>query len=403
MSGYLRTLATDIRAMPRGIWVLVGGQFINRFGSFVGPFLALFLQQEGFALGQVTLVLGAISAGGLAAPTVGGYLSDAIGRRNTILISLVGGAITLLGLYAAKTLPALVAVSVLHGFFAYLFGPAANALLTDLVTPEQRVTAYALLRLAINGGFAMGPAVAGMLYARSPLLIFLGDAGTTLVFAALAWLHLPHGLRTITGPAISPAVAWRSWLEAAGDAARNGPFLQMLVGLSLMALAFVQVFNVLALHATARGLDPFHYGLVMGMNGLVILGCELPLSHAMKSFPPRRTLALGFLVTGLGCAAFAWAQTLGDFLRAMALFTAGEMLTLPVASAYSARLSPVAYRGRYFGFHAQVWSVAGVAGSAGVWCYGRLGAPWWLLSGACGAAAALVMALRFRDRRPGAA
>src|SRR5690606_31643321 len=81
---------------PRAVWFLLIGQFINRFGAFVFPFLTLVLAQRGLSGGQIALVLAAMSAGSFVGPIVGGYLSDAIGRRNTIMISLFGSASTVL-------------------------------------------------------------------------------------------------------------------------------------------------------------------------------------------------------------------------------------------------------------------------------------------------------------------
>lgn len=399
MHPFLRQILGDIRIMPRGVWVLVGGQFINRFGSFVYPFLALFMIGRGMRLGEISAVLGSMALGQLGAPFAGGYLADAIGRRNTIVIALVGGALSLLGLYACAHPLTLCGMAAAHGFFAFMFGPAANALLSDLVTPRQRVTAYALLRLAVNAGFASGPAIAGLLFGVAPILIFLGDAATTLVFAVLALLFLPHGLRPLGGNVTSPWVIARSWREAGRDAWHNGPFVQLYLGTLLMAVAFVQVFNVLALHAAARGLDTVAYGLAMGFNGLLIMGIELPLAHATRRLPARRVLAVGFAVIGCGCAAFALAHTLPQFLAAMGLFTLGEMISLPVSSGYASELSPVAYRGRYFGIIGTVWGVAGLAGSAGPWMYGRLGAGWWLLAGAGGLIGGFCMLPRVLDRR----
>lgn len=388
--------------MPRGLWVLVGGQFINKFGSFVMPFLTLYLAGLGLGPGQVASVLAAISVGHLAAPFVSGYLTDAIGRRDTIVVSLAGGAFSILVLYFAANYTQIIVVAAVYGFLSSMFPPPANALISDLVPPELRVTAFALLRLAINAGFAAGPAVAGVLFTRAPVLIFVGDAATTLVFAALAWAYLPHGLRTVEGRVTSVRVVARSWIEATRDMLRNTPFLQLLAATLCMAVAFQQVFSVLALDATARGLDPVHYGLLMGSNGVFIALFELPLSQWIKRFDPRRVLPVGYVLIALGCAAFSLAGTFSQFLWAMALFTAGEMVSLPVGAGYSSQLAPAQFRGRYFGWSTVVWSMAGMVGSAGVWIYGTVGAVWWLWTGVVAALGALVMLPRVSARAPAA-
>src|SRR3990170_2622047 len=70
-------------------------------------------------------------------------------------------------------------------------GEVELALLADLVPPQQRVTAFALYRLAINAGFAFGPAAAGFLADRSFFWLFLGDALTSAVFGVVALVALP--------------------------------------------------------------------------------------------------------------------------------------------------------------------------------------------------------------------
>lgn len=389
--------------MPRALWVLTGGQFINRFGSFVFPFLALFLSERGFSPTSVSAVLGAIAVGQIFSPFISGYLADAIGRRNTITLSLVGGALTVLALYYCETLGALLVMSVLHGFFSQMFGPAANALLSDVVPDGKRVTAFALFRLALNAGYAAGPAVAGFLYTRAPALIFWGDALTTLVFAVGAYALLPHGLRTIEGRVTSPRVAWKSWGEASVDLMGNRPFLQLLIAKLFMAIAFVQAFNVLALDTHARGISPVDYGLIMGFNGALIMFVELPLVTWIKRFPARGVLVVGFSLVGIGTASFAGADSLGTMFIAMAIYTLGEMVALPVSAAFSAQLAPAKFRGRYFGYMSLAWGIAALAGSIGVWAFSILGPTWWIWAGGFGLVAGGLMIpglpdLRLRER-----
>lgn len=391
MRAFALKLLREIRGMPFPVHVLVGGHFINRFGSFVMPFLALYLSDRGISLGNVAAVLVAMSLGGLLAPVVSGYLSDAIGRRNTICLSLVTSAVSIFALYYCQSLPQLVAVATLHGFCSHLYSPAANALLTDLVGMEQRVIAFAYMRLAINAGFAAGPAVAGLLFSRAPMLIFVGDAVTTLIFAGLALMWLPHGLRTVTGRVSSPRVIWQSWREALVHMAGNRPFRIYLLAALCMEIAFVQVFNVLSLSSTDRGLSPAQYGIVMGLNGALIMLIELPLNQWARRFNLQRVMVVGFVLTGLGCAAFGLMHTQMEFFAAMTLFTIGEMLSLPISMSYLSNMAPEQFRGRYYGIKGICWALAGMAGSSGVWFYGQMGDHWWYLAGGIGMLGGLIM------------
>jgi MFS family permease len=135
----------------------------------------------------------------------------------------------------------------------------------------------------------------------------------------------------------------------------------------------------------------------MGFNGLLIVLIELPLCQWAQRFGERRVLMVGFATVGLGCCAFGFADSPATFLAAMFVFTVGEMMSLPIASAYSSRLAPAQMRGRYFGFHGVVWSLAGFAGSAGVWFHGHMGATWWYCTGLLAIVAGFAMTLRVRE------
>ncbi len=394
MYHFFQSLATDIRGLPRSVYVLVLGQFMNRFGAFVYPFLTLFLEQKDFSMGKIGGVLAAISLGNFFGPMAGGYLADAIGRRNTIVLSLVSSALSLIAMYYCQQYIVLLLVATCYGFFNFLFGPPANALVADLVPEEKRITAFAMLRLAINAGFAAGPMVAGILFLYDPALIFYGDAVTTLAFAVLAFASLPHGLRTISGRVSSPKVIIKSWWDAAIDVARNPRFSQFLVACLLMGIAFSQVFNLLALTTQRFGISPRTYGIIMGFNGLLIILIEVPLTHWMKNWNPVRVLAAGYALIGLGCIAFGLARETEWFFVAMGVFTLGEIVALPIGMAYSSNLAPEALRGRYFGFRGMTWALSGLIGSAGVWAYGHLGSNWWHISGAIGVTAAVYIRYR---------
>ena len=396
---FLRQLVKDLSTYERPVYVLIVGQFLNKFGAFVFPFFSLFLQSRNYGKAEIALVLAAISTGGLVAPLIAGYLSDSIGRRNTLVLSLVSSAITLVIMYFCKTLESLIILSALHGFSAFLFGPPANALMADLVPPEKRVTAFALFRLALNAGFAAGPTVAGLLFERSPFLIFAGDAATTLAFAVLAYLWLPHGLRTIKGKISSLAVIYHSWKEAFQDMLKFGPMLQYMVATFLVSICFQQIFNVLSIASTDNGLSAAQYGLVMAFNGLLIVIVELPLCQWLQRLDYKRVIVCGYALLGMGTASFFMASTISGYFMAMALFTLGEIVAFPIAMAYMSKLTPEKYRGRYFGFKGMTWGLAGVIGSVGIWFHGKIGDAWWVWAGTLALIASALMTLRFKDRR----
>src|SRR3954470_15349671 len=86
-------LREDLRALPRGAYVLFFGTFLNKFGTFVLPFLAIYMTRLGYSAAKAGLAVGAYGIGTLCASLLGGYLADRLGRRKTIVLSMFSVAV----------------------------------------------------------------------------------------------------------------------------------------------------------------------------------------------------------------------------------------------------------------------------------------------------------------------
>ena len=148
------TIRASLAALPRPVWLLFLGTFVNKFGSFIVPFLALYMTRLGFSVVEIGIALMAYGSGNFVASGLGGYLADRIGRRNTIAISMFSAAVSMLLLSQARTLPGFAFLAALTALTSELYRPASSALLTDLTPAEHRVTAFAGMRLAVNAGWA---------------------------------------------------------------------------------------------------------------------------------------------------------------------------------------------------------------------------------------------------------
>src|SRR5438132_1422035 len=189
-------LIANLKALPRPAWILFLGTFLNKFGTFVIPFLVIYMKSQGFSPGQAALAISAYGMGHFAASGLGGYLADRIGRRKTIALSMFSGALAMVLLSQARSLHLILMLSALAGLTGELYRPASSALLADLVPAGQRVTAYAAYRMAFNAGWAFGPATAGFLANHSFFWLFLGDALTSVLYGIVALVALPHGIRS---------------------------------------------------------------------------------------------------------------------------------------------------------------------------------------------------------------
>jgi MFS family permease len=173
-----------------------------------------------------------------------------------------------------------------------------------------------------------------------------------------------------------------------------------LCGAFLIALVFLQISSTFSLQVTHSGFPAATYGLILSLNGVLVVFCELPLTSLTRRFPSRAVMAAGYLLIGAGFSLNAFAHSLAALVASVVIFTFGEMLAMPVSSAYIADLAPAHLRGRYMGVYALTWSAALViAPQWGLRLFGVSPAALWLT---CGALAALAAAIIFPHSRVGA-
>lgn len=386
------SLKESLRALPRGAWILFFGTFLNKFGTFVLPFLAIYMTHLGYSPAQAGLAIGAFGVGTLGACLLGGYLADRLGRRKTIVLSMFLGAVLMLGLSQARGLPLIVTFAGLVGLTGELYRPASSALLADLVPSGQRVTAYAAYRMSFNAGWAFGPATAGLLAKYSFTWLFVGDAATSILYGVVAWFALPSGLRGMQ--------AGNSLLETLRVLRDDKRFRQVLCASLAVGMVFVQVFSTMSLLITRSGFSSSVYGMVVSLNGVLVVLCELPLTTISRRFAARRVMALGYLLIGIGFASNALPRTLFSLVGTTTLFTFGEMVSMPVGGAYVADLAPAHQRGLYMGAYGMVWAVAFVCGpSLGMLLFAVSPLALWILCGVLGVLAAAIISLEMRADR----
>jgi MFS family permease len=371
--------------------VLFGGTFINRFGTFVMPFLAIYMTRQGFTPTQAGLAVSSYGAGHIFASMLGGHLADRIGRRHTIALSMFSSAAAMMALSQAKTLPFLLIFSFAAGLCAELYRPAANALLGDLVSPEQRMAAFGVYRFAINLGFAAGPATAGLLADRSFFYVFVGDAITSFLYGIVALVALPHGIRS-TGKDEKPHEGLR---VALADRA----FVYFLAATLCLTWIEFQLHSTLPLHLSNIGYSPKTYGMLISLNGVLIVLFELALIAWTQRFPPRPLIALGYGLTGIGFAMTGIADNVPFLAFTVVVWTLGEMIYAPVSGAFVTDLAPERFRGRYMGIWHSIYSAGMILGPVmGTWIYERSPTALWITSLIVGAAAAGLALVKPRSR-----
>lgn len=377
-------LLSQLRLLPRAFWVLVGATFVNRFGVFVVPFLALFITRNGHTTAQAGYAVASYSVGGFAAAWIGGWMADRLGRNVTMAVSALAGAVCMIAMSQAVDWRTLALLAFITGAINEAGSPASAALVQDLVPPEQRVIAYAVQRFAVNLAWSLGPATAGFLAEYSFFWLFAVDAATSAFFGIIAWLCLPRGRRTAREHA--------GWGHAWRSIKTNHAFLALFAACICTAWIFRQTNTTFPLHFERNGLPLHDCGLVLALNGVMICLFELPLAVGLRAWPVRQVLALGYILMGISFLTFLVSGSLTAFVFMMVVFTLGEMSAFSRQQAYSASLAPEDMRGRYVGFLSFAWCAGNTASSAlGMALYDQHPGLLWGINATLGLVAALLI------------
>ncbi|MEU4618654.1 MFS transporter [Actinoplanes sp. NPDC023801] len=351
MRGWLRQAAGGL---PRQFWFLWAGTLINRVGSFAVLFLSIYLTAErGFSQSQAGLILGIYGVGGAIGTLGGGVLADRWGRRPTMLVAQFGSAALMLALGLVTTYPQIAVATFLLGLFAEAVRPAFSAMMIDIVPERDRVRAFSLNYWAINLGFALAAVIAGFAAKVDYLLLFAGDAATTLITATITAIFL-----TETRPART--AGRKAGHGGLGAALRDGNFVVYLLLTFIVVLVVLQHLSTLPISMLADGHTAATYGMVIAVNGVLIVFGQLFVPKLIEGRDSAKVLAVAALLMGSGFGLVALAETPVVYALTVIIWTLGEMLQSPSNAATVAALAPPSLRGRYQGLNSLSWS-AGTA------------------------------------------
>ncbi|TDO48607.1 putative MFS family arabinose efflux permease [Kribbella sp. VKM Ac-2527] len=340
--------------LPRAFWALWVCQLVNRLGSFVQPFLVLYLTQDRhLSIGTAGAVAAAVGAGSVVSQLVGGWLSDRVGRRRTMLIGFFGTAAALVLLGSARSMETIWAAAFAVGLMGDLFRPAVQATVADLLQPSERVRAFGLLFWAINLGFSVSTVSAGVLASVGYGLLFWLNAGTSVVAALVIWSMVPE-----TRPVASEGPA-RPLLPVV---LRDITFLLVVLLQIGYATIYFQGYSTLPLAMAGDGLPSSTYGLVIALNGVVIVVVQPFVGRYLAKVDRSKLLAVSMLVVGLGFGLGAVVHSWWGYGVSVVVWTIGEIGFAAVVGAVLADLAPVDLRGRYLGLAGMAFGVGAVIG-----------------------------------------
>jgi len=373
-----------LKNLPREMWILSAATLVNRSGTMVLAFLVLYVTHTfGVTPPRAALALMVYGFAALVAVPLAGILSDRVGPLPIMKASLFLTGFLLLFFPLAKTYSAILLMTFVFAVLNESVRPASLSMVSDLVTPAQRKSAFALSRLAANLGMSLGPAIGGILAVYSFRWLFLVDGTTSILAGAVLALapmrklgrqktHEPDWAdttdlgREIEADSVAPLAA----LHPAADlgAFRNPRMLYFLAAMIPVQLVGFQLTSTLPLFLVRyQHFQESVFGTIFTVNTLLIVALEVPLNTAMAHWTHRRTLMLGAFLYAVGFGSYAlvgiapFGKTVGVF-AAVVIWTFGEMILMPGSSAYAAEIAPPERRGEYMGLYTMSFNIAFAVG-----------------------------------------
>ncbi len=396
----------EYRSLPGPIWAMAAARMVNAVGSFVYPFLTLLLTDKlEFDKGTAGRILMIATVMFVPGSLIGGWLADRVGRKRLLITAQIIGALCLGIIGFMPFTPLIIWPILIQNFFFGLMMPASSAITYDLTGPENRKTAFSLLYLSMNLGFAVGPFLAGFLYESHARWLFIGDAGTTLLSLVFIIILVPETLGSASGKPSSN-------LEQPEQGSTVRLLLKRPILLSFVALMAVPWFiygqHSFTLPIFSKELFPetgaLLYGKMMSLNAVFVVLCTVPIIGLTRRFRPITNVAFNAILYALGFGMLAFFHSPAAFYLSVLIWTSGEILGATNVEVFTANHTPSSHRGRF----ASILPLISGSGRAlspwltGVFLLTRPTYYAWYLSFALGlSAAAGFLILRFIDKRRG--
>ena len=404
MKNRIDKLRDTYNEYPRTFWTLIAVTFIDRVGgAMLFPFFALYLTKK-FDVGmtQVGVLFAAFSVSSFVGSMLGGALTDRMGRKGIIIFGLVASSFSTLAMGMVTAFEYFFVIAIFVGILADTSGPARQAMLADILPEKQRAQGFGIFRVAFNLSVVIGPAIGGVLAAKSYMLLFITDAVISLITAALFFRFIPE-----TKPEASPDAPEESM---AGSFAgyfrvmRDGMFMLFLGASLLMALVYMNMNTTLGVYLRdVHSIPEAGYGWLLSLNAAMVVLFQFPITRRIEDRPPLMMMALGMVLYVIGFSMYGFVSTYVFFVLAMVILTVGEMIVAPVGQALVAKFSPENMRGRYMAVFGFSWAIPFAVGPylAGL-VLDNLDPRWlWYMAGIVGMfAVAGFLALHRRMEKP---
>jgi multidrug resistance protein len=359
--------------------------FINLIGfGIVIPVLPLYAQRFGASPFVIGLLVASYSLMQTIFAPVLGKLSDRIGRKPVLLISIVGTAAGFLLMGFADSLFLLFAGRIIDGITGGNVS-AAQAYIADVTPPEQRSKKMGLIGAAFGLGFIFGPAIGGILSRYSLAAPFVFAAALAVVNAVLVWFFLPESRVKVAAEPERPPMTKQVKTIL-------GTYFAVTVAFSLLTATYPLFV------AGKYGMSVAQVGYIFAALGLVsavIQGGLLGL--LVRTFSDTGLAVAGALLLAAGFFLLPVAPSLKVVLAATAAIAIGHSFISAPLSALASKAVGASFQGRVLGAMQSAASFARIIGPVlGGWMLVRSDrAAYW--TGGAITLISLVLASRLSD------
>jgi len=340
--------------LSRQMWWLALVMFINRSGTIVIPFLTVYLTFRGYSLAQAGYVMAAFGCGSILGGYLGGRLTDRFGHYYVQVFSLMLNGILFIILGQMQTLLQFMICIFVLSSLGESFRPANSAAVAAYSNETNRTRCYSLNRLAINMGWAIGPAIGGALASINYHFLFWAD-GLTCIIASILLYVLFSGTKTTT---VTKSVNTEK--TKSSSAYRDKIFLLAMFCIFLVGMCFFQMFNIIPVYFKQQlHLRENIIGAVLAMNGLIIALVEMVLVYKLEHrHSSVLYMTLGSFLIGLSFLFLNLSQAFVFVLSQMMMITLGEMLLFPFMNNFWVGRSTESNRGQYAAVYTMSFSAA---------------------------------------------
>lgn len=354
----LARLRTTYNEFPTTFWTLMGASFIDRLGgALLFPFFALYVTAR-FDVGmtQVGILFTIFSIASIAGSFVGGALTDKFGRRGVLIFGLMASATASLAMGLVDNLASFYTLAAFTGLLADVGQPAQQAIIADVLPHKQQAQGFGVWRVVINVAVAIGPAIGGLLATRSYLGLFIADAVSSYITAAVVFFVLPETKPQATEDL--PEESFSQSLVGYLRVARDRAFIAFLFVAALSVLVYAQMYSTLSVYLRdVHAIPDRGYGILLSLNATMVVFLQFWITRRLSSRAPLLVLVWGCLFYAVGFGMFGFGSGMLYFALAMAVLTIGEMYIAPTGQAIVASLAPAAMRGRYMAAFGLAWGL----------------------------------------------